>query len=130
MKNRCQTRCKVRYQMQDLPGHSHCCGRWLFSNNAGSYSWDRERVVEQSITKRAMQECKKVWTQVWRKIQKKDYIRHVGVDESALRYSNMYSMNADFIFKITDNLFITLHRVWLECSYFKIDLRCSAQNLD
>lgn len=23
MKKRCQTRCKVRYQMQDLPGHSH-----------------------------------------------------------------------------------------------------------
>lgn len=77
-----------------------------------------------------MQECKKVWTQVWRKIQKKDYIRHVDVDESALRYSNMYSMNVDFIFKIADNLFITLHRVWLEYSYFKIDLRCSAQNLD
>lgn len=133
MKKRCQTRCKVRYQMQDLPGHSHCCGRWLFSNNAGSYRWDRERVVEQGITKRAMQECKKVWTQVWRKIQQEDYIRHVDVDQSALRYSNKYSMsvvrNADFIFKITDNLFITLHRVWLEYSYLKIDLRCSKLRL-
>lgn len=79
-----------------------------------------------------MQECKKVWTQVWRKIQQEDYIRHVDVDESALPYSNKYSMsvvrNADLILK--SPIIYSLHCIESDWNTVILKLISAAQNLD